>query len=77
LEEIASAIRIVAQGSVTTLQLDVTNPESVAAAAERLSGVDVLVNKAGVARTAPALAQAAARAMRASTRGWRRTPRAS
>jgi NAD(P)-dependent dehydrogenase (short-subunit alcohol dehydrogenase family) len=90
LEEIASAISIVAQGSVTTLQLDVTNPELVAAAAERLSGVDVLVNNAGVARTAPALeqsekdwddvvdtklkgvfllAQAAARAMRASTRG--------
>lgn len=42
---------------VTALQLDVTDPASIAAAAESATDVGVLINNAGIARMAPVLAR--------------------
>lgn len=52
LEDIAAGIT-----DAETLELDVTDPVSIARAADTLSEVDVLVNNAGLVREAPALEQ--------------------
>lgn len=56
------ALEMVAAGLGTSrcfsvLELDVADPTSVAAGAERFSAVDILVNNAGIARSRPALDQ--------------------
>lgn len=40
---------------IEPVQLDITNPEQVAAAAARCSGVNILINNAGIAGCSPAL----------------------
>jgi NAD(P)-dependent dehydrogenase (short-subunit alcohol dehydrogenase family) len=57
LEAVASECRRLAHGSVISITLDVADAASVAAAAEHFASVDVVVNNAGVVRSAPALEQ--------------------
>ena len=56
LEETAEAARGLG-ASVTTVPVDVTSASSVAALAPAIAQVDVLINNAGIVRSAPALAQ--------------------
>lgn len=90
LENTAERLRSKRLGDVRTVQLDVTDRAAVTTAFHSVANIDVLVNNAGVVRSAAALAQgeedwdavidtnlkgmffvaqAAARAMRASSRG--------
>ena len=56
LEETAEAARRLG-ASVTAVPVDVTSASSVAALAPAIAQVDVLINNAGIVRSAPALAQ--------------------
>nr|WP_206606467.1 glucose 1-dehydrogenase [Steroidobacter cummioxidans] len=56
LAEVSRAIAA-AGGKARTLQLDVTDSASIHALEGSLSGVDILINNAGVVRSAPALQQ--------------------
>lgn len=49
---------------VVPIQLDVTDPASIAAAAERASDVDLLINNAGIANPGPLLAAGAVEQLR-------------
>jgi len=57
LDRVAEQIRRGATGSIQTLKLDVADAGCVENAAPLFAGVDVVVNNAGVVRTAPALDQ--------------------
>ena len=90
LERLAAELRSKGRGTVVTAQLDVTEPRSIAQTFGPGAVIDILINNAGVVRSAPALeqseadwdgvmdtnlkgvflvAQAAAKAMRASNKG--------
>ncbi len=56
LEEVADKARA-HKVDVRTVQLDVTDPASIAAAAPFIAGADILINNAGIVRDAPALEQ--------------------
>jgi NAD(P)-dependent dehydrogenase (short-subunit alcohol dehydrogenase family) len=90
LERLAAELRSKSRGTVVTARLDVTEPQSIAQTFGPGAAIDILINNAGVVRSAPALeqseadwdgvmdtnlkgvflvAQAAAKAMRASNIG--------
>ncbi len=56
LDQVATDIAA-AHGAVSTVALDVTVPDSIAALADVLAGTDILVNNAGVVREKPVLDQ--------------------
>jgi NAD(P)-dependent dehydrogenase (short-subunit alcohol dehydrogenase family) len=60
LQRVAESIRQLRRGRVESLELDVTSPDSISRALGRIEGVDILINNAGVVRSASALEQTSA-----------------
>jgi NAD(P)-dependent dehydrogenase (short-subunit alcohol dehydrogenase family) len=60
LERLAAELRSKGRGTVVTAQLDVTEPRSIAQTFGAGAVIDILINNAGVVRSAPALEQSEA-----------------